>query len=205
MPNNRIKFVFKPIRTMKSFLVESSYYSVEFFEGEALIGGGFFVNVSTVHQLQELIVVQVLVDLLANGLQLLEVDHSSSVGVEKSEYLLKSVFCLGFAHFRANEIQEFVEINGSVLVSQAVDEGEDEGVSLVEAEFFEYLVDFCWVDGSAAIFVKDFECGFEFFVVLCVESVFPGERGGRFAGCGWLLCFGGSAHVVAVKDINEKP
>lgn len=107
---------------MKSFLVESSYDSVEFFEGEALIGGGFFVDVGAVHHLQELIVVHVLVNLLANGLQLLEIDHSSSVSVEESEYLLKSVFCLGFAHLRANEIQEFVEINGSVLISQGVDE-----------------------------------------------------------------------------------
>ena len=47
------------------------------------------------------------------------------------------------------------------------------------------------------IFVEDFECVFEIFVVFCGESVLPGEGGGGgwFGGSGGL-CFGGSGHKI---------
>jgi hypothetical protein len=47
-----------------------------------------------------------------------------------------------------------------------VNEGEDEGISLVQAEFLQNLVDFSRIDGAATILVEDLEGTLELLIVL---------------------------------------
>jgi hypothetical protein len=75
-----------------------------------------------------------------------------------------------------------------------VDEGEDEGVTLVQTELVQDLVDFGGVDGAAAVLVEDLEGLLQVLVVLGSEAVLPGELR-RLLGGGSGLSLGCSAHL----------
>jgi hypothetical protein len=188
----------------KSFVGELGDDSVELIESEAFIGSGFVVDVGAVHKFEEFVIVEVVEELFGDSFELFEVDGSVLVLVEQGEHLLEAVLGLGLTDSVTDDVEELVEVDGSVLVSKSDDEGEDEGVSLVKAEFFKGFVDFSGIDGAASVFVEDFEGVLEFFVVLGGEAVFPvgegdcGLCGGWGGGCGF-----GSAHLSINGAANQ--
>lgn len=177
-----------------SAVAELADDGVELFEGKALIRGGLVVHRCAVHHFQDVVVTQVRMNLLCNCLKLLEVHHPVLVLVVEREHLLDAVLGLGLTHSGADDVKEFGELDGLVLVAEALNEVEDEGVALVEAELIKDLVDFGGVDCAAAVLVEDFEGLLEFFVVLRREAFLPGELGLLgFRGSG--LGLGCSAHL----------
>lgn len=72
-------------------------------------------------------------NLLANSLELLEVHYPRLVRVVKGENAPNPILCLSLSHPRANYVEELVELNGAIDISQGVDEAQNEGISLVEA------------------------------------------------------------------------
>ncbi len=141
------------------------------------------VDVGRVQHLQKVVIVDAVFQLLGNILELLEVNHSVIILVVESEHSLQTVPGLSLTHSGSNGIKELIKVDGFVLLPNANDEAQDEGVSLVEAELFKDLVDLCGVDGSTAVLIKDVERLLELFVVLSMEAVFPGSGGG-FGGLG---------------------
>lgn len=86
-----------------------------------------------VEHLEQVVVVEVLVKLLGDGLELLEIDGSVLVLVVERKHAAESVFGLGFTNLRADDAEEFLEADWLVLVSKRVDERKDEGISLIQA------------------------------------------------------------------------
>lgn len=188
---------------IQSFVVESRHDSFELLESEALVGRSLLVDMGAVHHLQNFFVIEVFVQLLANSLQLIETDHSSSFRVEKSEDSLEAILGLSLTNSRANDVEELFELDGAADVLQSMDERQDERVTFIESEFFQNFVDFFWVNGSTSVFVENIECVFEFFVIFGGESVFPGG-GGRGCGFGCGLVLGCSAHLLKLIVFKQQ-
>jgi hypothetical protein len=193
---------------MVSFVGEFGYNSVEFVEGEALIGGGLLVNVGAVEHLEELIVIQVFVELFGHSFELFEVDGSVLVLVEQCEHSLEAVFGLGLSDSGADDVEEFFKVKGFVLVLETDDEFEDEGISLIKTELFEGLADFSGVDAATFILIEDLEGVLEFLVVLSGESVFPLAGTADFGGCGdgclWGLGFRSAHKICKIYSSDEQ-
>ena len=162
---------------MVSLVVELGDDVVELLEGEALVGGGLLVDVGGVDEFEEVVVVDGVVELLGDGLELLEVDDSVLVLVVEGEDPLDAVLGLGLAHPRGDDVDELILADGLVLVLESVDEVQDEGVSLVQAQLLQNLVDLHWVDGPASVLVEHLERVHQLVVVLGCEAVLPGSRG----------------------------
>lgn len=141
--------------------------------------------------------------LLADRLQLFKTNHSCALGVENGKNSLDAVLGLCFAHLGTHEVKEFLKADGTANVLESVDEGQDEGIALIETKFLEDFVDFFRIDGAAAVFVENFESGLEFFVVLCCKSVFPGSGGGS-GGFNLNLALGSSAHSLKSNQSNHQ-
>lgn len=88
---------------------------------------------SAVQHLQQVVVVYVFLQLLGDGLELLKIKNSVFVDVINCENTLASVLGLALSHLVADDVEEFVEADGSVGVPEGVDEREDEGVPLVHS------------------------------------------------------------------------
>ena len=88
---------------------------------------------SAVQHLQQVVVVYVFLQLLGNGLELLKIKNSVFVDVINCKNTLASVLGLALSHLVADDVEEFVEADGSVGVPEGVDEREDEGVPLVHS------------------------------------------------------------------------
>lgn len=86
-----------------------------------------------VQHLQQIIVVYVFLQLLSNGLELLKIENSILIDIVNCENTLASVLGLALSHLVADDVEEFVEADGSVGVPEGVDEREDEGVPLVHS------------------------------------------------------------------------
>lgn len=166
------------IESWLSFVGELGHNLVELVKGEALVCGGLLVNVATVHHLQKLVVINAVLHLLSNSLKLLEINHSALVLVVKSENSLQAVLSLSLTHAGCNNVDEFIESDGFVLVSQGVDEGQNEGISAIESQFLNNLVDFSGINGSTAVLIKDFEGLLELVPVFSIEAIFPSSRSG---------------------------
>lgn len=156
------------------------------------------VDVGAVQQLQKIIVIQIFVKALSNSLELIKFDDSVFVLVVKTENSLETLLGLSLTNLGADNIEELLEVDGVVGVSQGVDKRQNEGVSLIEAELLQNLVDFCGVNCSASVLVEDLEGVLEILIVLREESVLPGGRSGGLGGLG-LLRLGSSAHKIC-KD-----
>jgi hypothetical protein len=169
--------------------------SVEFFEGHVLVGLGLVVHVSAVQHFEQFVVVDAVLHPLGDGLELFEIDYAVFVGVVNGEDSLEAVFGLGISHLGADGVDELIEADGSSFVSQSKDEGEDERISLVQAQLIEHLADFLRVDGAAVVLVEDLEGFLELCVVFLRDSVFPG---GGFGGGGRGLDLG-SAHWIEIN------
>lgn len=151
-----------------------------------------------VEHLEQVVVVEVLVKLLGDGLELLEIDGSVLVLVVERKHAAESVFGLGFTNLRADDAEEFLEADWLVLVSKRVDERKDEGISLIQAQFLEDLVDLSRIDGSTSVLVEHLEGTLEVLVVLGSEAIFPGKLGRGFGGLGGLR-LGCSAHKICIN------
>ena len=127
-----------------------------------------------VHHFQEVVIVDSLLQPLANGLELLELDHSVFVVVEDGEHLLEPVLGLDLAYSGANDVKVLVEGDGSLLVPEGVDEIEDEGVPAFGSQGLEGLGDFFGVDAATVILVEDLEGFLEIVVVILGDSILPG-------------------------------
>jgi hypothetical protein len=130
--------------------------------------------VCAVKQFEEVVIIDAVMELFGNGFELLEFNGSIFIFVEKSKYSPDPIFCLGFSNFRGNDIQKLLPSNGLIFFFEAVDKGQNKWISLVQSKFFKDLIDFNWINGSAAIFIEDFKCLLELFVILGGKSVFPG-------------------------------
>ena len=86
-----------------------------------------------VQHLQQIIVVYVFLQLLSDGLELLKIENSVLIDVVNCKNTLASVLGLALSHLVADDVEEFVEADGSVGVPEGVDEREDEGVPLVHS------------------------------------------------------------------------
>jgi hypothetical protein len=148
-----------------SFVVELADDGVELIEGEALVGGSLVVDVGAVQHLEDVVVVDGVVELLGNPLELIEINHSVLVLIEQSEGLLQTVPGLGLAHPRRNDIDELILTDRLVLLLQTVDQVQHEGVSAVETEFLQHLVDLHGIDGSTFVLVKYLEGIDQLFIV----------------------------------------
>lgn len=184
---------------MWSFVGKLGDDSVEFVEGDSLIWGSFLIDVSAVQQLQKIVIIEVLVQLLWDGFEFFEINETVLVSVKLTEDSLQTGFGLGLTNSCSDNAQELLEGDGVVNVSQTVDEGQNEGVSLFKAEFFQNLVDLGGINAATVILVKDFKGILEIFVVLVGQSVFPGSGSSGFSGLG-RLGFGGSAHKICKND-----
>lgn len=187
-----------------SFVAELADNGVELFKGDTLVGGSLVVDVGAVKHLKEIVIINVFVELLGDSLELLEVNGSVLVLVVEGKNSLKAVSGLGLTDPGGDGIEELFEVDGFVLISESVDKAENEGVSLVEAEFLEDLVDLQGVDGSASVLIEHFEGVLEVFVVLREEAVLPGSGDslGLLSGAGGGLGVAGggggfsSAHNI---------
>lgn len=94
------------------------------------------VDVGAVQQFQELVIVQSLVNPFGDGLELFEIDDPVFILVEDGEDPSESVLGLGLSDFVSHHIQELVEVDGFVLILEGSDQTQDEGVSLVDSQFF---------------------------------------------------------------------
>ena len=149
-------------------------------------------NVCAVEHLKQLVIIDAVLDPPRHTFELLVFNGSVLVGVIEREDSLEAVFGLEVSNFGANNLQELFEVDGFVLVSERVDEAQDEGAPLFKSKFFEGFVDFCGVDGAAVVLIKNEEGFSEFIVVLLGEAVFPA---GCFGSGGGGRRFGlGSAH-----------
>jgi hypothetical protein len=187
-----------------SFVAELADNGVELVKGDTLVGCGLVVDVGAVKQLKKVIIIDVFVELLGDGLELLEVNCSVLVLVVEGKDSLKAVSGLGLTDLGGDSIEELFEVDGLVLILKSVDKVEDEGVSLVEAEFLEDLVNLHGVDGSATVLIEHLKGVLEFVVVLSGETVLPGSGDGlgllSGAGGGLGVAGGGggfsSAHNI---------
>lgn len=168
---------------------------VKLLETHSLVGGSLVVDVGAVQHFQEVIISQVFVESLGNGLELFEFDNSIFILVVHSEHSLKTLLGLGLTNSRADDVEELFEGDGVVGISQGVDKGQNEGVSLIEAELLQNLVDFSRINGATSVLIEDFEGLLEILVVLTEESLLPGGRRGNLGGLGGLS-LGCSTHKI---------
>ena len=122
-------------------------------------------HVGAVQHFQKVVVSEVLVERARHCLELLEIDEPVLVLVEKAEHGPQAVLGLGFTNARADDVQEFLEGDGVVGISEPMNQRQNERISLVEAQFFKNLVDFNGVDSAAAVLVENFEGVLELFVI----------------------------------------
>lgn len=111
--------------------------------------------------------------LFGNSPELLIIDDSILILVENGKNFPDTVFGLGLSHSGAYDVQELRELDRFVFVSESVDEGEDEGVSFVESQLIENLIDLSRVNGATAVLVEDIEGLLELIVVFSSEAIFP--------------------------------
>lgn len=107
---------------MLSFVGPLRHDSVELLELDALAGCGLLVDVGAVEHFEQVVVIEVFVELLGDGLELFEIDGSVLVLVVQGEDATEAVFGLGFTNFRADDAEELFEADGLILVSECVDE-----------------------------------------------------------------------------------
>lgn len=105
-----------------SFVGELGHDGVELVKGEAFVGGGLVVDVGAVHQFEEFVIVDVFVELFGDGFELFEVNASVFVLVEETEDYSESVFGLGLSDTGSDDVEEFVEGDWFVFVSESGDE-----------------------------------------------------------------------------------
>ncbi len=184
-----------------------SHDGVELLEVEVVVVVGAVDNVGVVHHLSQVLVVHGLAQLSGNSLEALEVDVAVSLLVPDLEHSGQSFAGFAVAHFRADDLEELVEIDGFVDVLEAVDDLEDDFASALQAQLLEDGLDFDWVDGSSSVLIEQVEGGFELVVVVLAESVLPAGLAGDFgwgctlaAGCwGWSTCLA-VFHIKISKD-----
>jgi len=151
-----------------------------------------------VHQFKQIIVVDILVKLSRNGFEFLEVNYAIFILIKNSKDFFKSVLCFGFSNFGTDAVQELIEVDGFILVSEGSDETENEWISFIKTEFIHNFVDFSWVYGSTSVLIKNLKSLFEFIVVFSTYSVFPGELSSwrcSFSSW-WGLSLRSSAHKI---------
>lgn len=183
---------------LRSFVGKLGNDSVELLKVDVLVGAGLLADVSAVKHLQQLIIVDAVLNPLSDSFELLEINDAVLVLVVKGEKSLETVFSLSVSNSRANDLQKLVKGDWSVLVSESVDKRKNEGISLIESEFFKNFVDFFWVNGSTSVFVEDSKGLLEFVVVFFGYSIFPRSRFG--CGCGGSAgCGFRSAHWIEIK------
>jgi hypothetical protein len=141
----------------RSFVVESGNDGVELIKGESFVVGSPVVNVGRMDQLQKFVVVDSVVELLGNYLELLEVNCPVLILVEKGEDSSDAVLGLGLSNSGSDDVNELIQSDRFVLILEAEDQVEDEGVSLVQAELFKNFVDLNGINSSTVILVKDLE------------------------------------------------
>lgn len=107
---------------MLSFVGPLRHDSVELFELDALAGCGLLVDVSAVEHLEQVVVVEVFVELLGDGLELFKINGSVLVLIVEGEDSAEAVLGLGFTNFRANDAEELFKAYWLILVSECVDE-----------------------------------------------------------------------------------
>jgi len=90
-------------------------------------------HVGAVQHFQKVVVGEVLVERAGHCLELLEIDESVLVLVEKAEHSPQPVLGLGFTNSRADDVQEFLEADRVVGISEPVNQRQNERISLVEA------------------------------------------------------------------------
>jgi hypothetical protein len=180
-----------------SFVGKLGDNPLELLEGDGLVGGGLLADMGAVQHLEQFVVVDAVLDPPGHGLELLVLDDSILIGVVKGKDSLESFLGLEVSDLTAHDLKELLEVDGFVLVSEGMDEREDEGVPLVKAEFLQSLVDFGGVDGAAVVLIENEEGVSEFVVVLFAEAVFPAGCLGGGGGRGGLHL--GSAHWIALK------
>ena len=158
-----------------SFVAELADDGVELIKGDTLVGCGLVVDMGAVKHLEEIIIINIFVELPGDGLELLEVDGSVLVLVIEGKNSSKAVSGLSLTNSGGDDIEELIEADRLVLVLKPIDKAQNEGVSLVKAEFLEDLVDLHGVDGSTAVLIEHLEGVLEFFVVLSSETILPGS------------------------------
>ena len=119
-----------------------------------------------VHHLSQLVVVQGFSQLPCDPLETVEVHHSLALVVPELEDLGDAFPGLGVADLRTDDFQELVELDGSINISEASDHFEDDLAPALQAELFEHLFDFNWIDGSSLIFVEEIEGVFKFLIIV---------------------------------------
>jgi hypothetical protein len=148
-----------------------------------------------VQHFYDIVIVDGVVKLLGNSLELLEVNHSVLVLVEKGEDSLEAILGLGLTNSGGNDVDELILTDGFVLILETGDEVQNEWVSLVKAQLLKNFVDLNWINGSTAILIEDLEGVDELIVVLSSETVLPsgGDCLGDLAGTGSLFSGTGSS------------
>lgn len=123
------------------------------------------------------------------------INDAVGISIEQSKDSLEAILGFGLSNLGADDVQELGELNGFILFLKSINQGEDEGVSLVKPQLIENLVDLSGINAATAILIKDIEGLFELIIVLSSETIFPGELRCLFDWGWWWLCFGGSAHL----------
>ena len=130
-------------------------------------------DVGVVHHFGDFIVVHGLAQLSGDSLEGLEVDDSSSLGVPELEDLGHTFTALGVPGLGGDDLEELVELDGSVHGAETVDHLEDDLAAALESQFFEDFFDFFGVDCSSSVGVEEVEGGLQFFVVVLGNAVLP--------------------------------
>jgi len=103
-----------------SFVDKLRYDVIEFLEIDTFVGSSLLVDVSGMQHLQNVIVGKVFPEVSGNILELLKVNGSVLVLVEKTKNSSKSVSGSCFSNSWSNNIYKLVESNCFVLVSKTV-------------------------------------------------------------------------------------
>ena len=181
------------IDVLVSFVVELRHNSVKLIKTDNLVRLSLLVNMRTVHHLQNVVVVQIVLQFLAHHLELLKVNRPVPILVEQIEYSFHPIFGLRLSNSGTNYVQKLIEVDWAFSISKSTYKLKDEGVSLANSKFFKSFVDLSRVDGSTTILIKDFEGIFELIIVFRGDSILPG--GGCWCSrCLLWLC--SSAHKI---------
>lgn len=128
---------------------------IKLVETKSFVGFSLVFNVTSVHKIEQSLIVHHFTNCTGNLLQLLESNKALLFWVVKWENSLQAVLCLVFANSWTNAINEFLEIDRFVSFPDCCNYLLNERASSVEVELFEYFVDLDWVDFAASIFVED--------------------------------------------------
>ena len=124
------------------------------------------------HQLGDLVVVEGLPKLFGDSLEAVKVDHSVSFGVPQVEYFLESLPGFIITNLRADDLQELIELDGPVELSESVDHLEDDLAAAGQTQLLQHLFNLAGINGSSSVLIEQIE-GFFQGVVIGLTNPIP--------------------------------